>query len=68
SLSTLRKRITDYETRGIAKRPEQSFEDLFAERTRLYRRHADITVPGDDLTQDAVCERIVTALQAFQAA
>ena len=38
SLATLRSRITDYETRGIAKRPDQSFDDLFQERTRLYRQ------------------------------
>lgn len=63
SLDALRKRITNYETRGIAKRPEQSFENLFAERTQLYRRYADITVPGDGLTQDGVCERIVEELK-----
>lgn len=63
SLDTLRKRITDYETRGIAKRPEQSFEELFEERTRLYRRYADLVVPGDGLNQDAVCGRIMAALE-----
>jgi len=31
-LDTLRSRITDYESRGIAKRPEQSFAELFEER------------------------------------
>jgi shikimate kinase len=63
SIDTLRKRITDYETRGIAKRPEQSFEDLFAERTRLYRQYADLTIQGDGINQDAVCDRIVQVLK-----
>lgn len=59
SLDTLRSRIADYETRGIARRPDQSFEDLFEERTRLYRQYADITVDGDGLTQEAVCSEIL---------
>ena len=32
SLETLKQRITDYDQRGIARRPDQSFEDLFEER------------------------------------
>ena len=63
SLDTLRKRITDYETRGIAKRPEQSFDDLFEERAILYRRYADITIKGDVMSQDAACEHIMAALE-----
>jgi shikimate kinase len=62
SLDTLRKRISDYETRGIAKRPEQSFEDLFEERSRLYLQYADVVITGDALNQDAVCDRIIAAL------
>jgi shikimate kinase len=62
SLDTLRSRITDYETRGIAKRPEQSFDDLFEERSRLYRKYADLVIKGDGMTQDAVCERLIAEL------
>jgi shikimate kinase len=65
SLDTLRSRITDYETRGIAKRPDQSFDDLFAERTRLYRQYADITINGDNKNQDTVCHEILNALAAL---
>ncbi|MDR0780276.1 MAG: shikimate kinase [Pseudomonadales bacterium] len=65
SLATLRSRITDYDTRGIAKRPEQSFDDLFLERTLLYRQYADLTLCGDGLNQDQVCERLIAALQAL---
>ncbi len=63
SLDTLRSRITDYETRGIAKRPDQSFDDLFQERTRLYRQYADLVVKGDGMTQDAVCDHIIAELE-----
>jgi shikimate kinase len=59
SLENLRKRITDYETRGIAKRPEQSFADLFEERALLYRKYADVTINGNDMTQDAAVEHIM---------
>ncbi|HTR00114.1 MAG TPA: shikimate kinase [Candidatus Acidoferrum sp.] len=63
SVDTLRSRITDYETRGIAKRPDQSFADLFAERTQLYRKYADITIPGDGLDQERVCAAIMARLR-----
>ena len=66
SLETLRSRITNYETRGIAKRPEQSFDELFAERTELYRRYADLTITGDDLNQDTACDQILAQLDLSQ--
>lgn len=62
SVETLRSRITDYETRGIAKRPDQSFADLFAERTLLYRKYADITIKGDGMNQDRICDEIISQL------
>jgi len=43
-LDELRRRIHNYDNRGIARRPDQSFEELFAERDALYRRFADIVV------------------------
>lgn len=63
-LAALVRRVRNYHTRGLAKRPEQSFEDLFAERLRLYRRYADIVVESSLLTQEEVCERIIRELQA----
>ena len=63
SLDTLRSRITDYETRGIAKRPEQSFAELFEERAILYRKYADITIKGDAVSQDAAAEDIMALLE-----
>ncbi|RMD83966.1 MAG: shikimate kinase [Candidatus Dadabacteria bacterium] len=37
-------RIPDMDTRGMVRRPGQSFEDLYAERLPLYRRAADVEV------------------------
>lgn len=62
SLDTLKQRITDYDQRGIARRPDQSFEELFEERSVLYRRYADITIASDGINQDEVCAAILAAL------
>jgi len=62
SLETLKQRITDYDQRGIARRPDQSFEDLFEERSMLYRKYADITIASDTLAQDAACRAIINSL------
>ena len=61
-LATLESRIRDFSTRGIAKRPDQSFAELFDERFVLYTKHADIAIKCDDMTQEQVCERIVDVL------
>jgi shikimate kinase len=63
TLSELKARIHNYETRGLAKRPDQSFQDLFNERESLYNKYADITVEGSSLTQDQVCDEIISQLQ-----
>ena len=62
SLAALKQRITDYEERGIARRPDQSFEELFEERAILYNRYADITIACDNLNQEQVCQAILDTL------
>jgi shikimate kinase len=61
-LQSLNRRIHNYETRGLAKRPDQSFQDLFEERLALYEKYADITVESSKLSQDQVCDAIVAQL------
>lgn len=61
-LPTLKSRIHNYETRGLAKRPDQSFQDLFDERSILYKKYADITVKTSSHTQDQVCDEIILQL------
>ncbi|PSF04622.1 shikimate kinase [Marinobacter fuscus] len=58
-LSVVRQRIGDYSLRGISRRPGQSLEDLFTERLALYRRYADVTVQGQGLSQDEVCQAVI---------
>jgi shikimate kinase len=62
-LEVLRRRIHNYDTRGIARRPDQSFAELFEERTALYRRHADVTVTCTDHLPGEVVDDIVAALE-----
>lgn len=61
-LTTLKQRINDHDTRGIAKHPDQCFEDLFAERCKLYNQYADITIPCDQQSPEEVVSRILDAL------
>ena len=60
-LDVVIQRIGDYSLRGISRRPDQSLSELFDERFALYSRYADITVKGEGLTQDQVCEAVVKA-------
>jgi len=59
-LDTLGLRVSDFSTRGLAKRPDQSFAELFEERFVLYNKHADITIKCAGLTQEDVCAKIIT--------
>ena len=61
-LKILEQRIHDYETRGIAKHPEQSFEDLFIERSKLYNQYADLCIHCDQQLPEAVVNQIIQIL------
>ena len=61
-LKELRDRIHNYETRGIARRPEQSFSELFDERAALYRKYADIVIKCDQHAPGEVIQQIMEAL------
>lgn len=61
-LDVVTQRIGDYSLRGISRRPDQSLSELFDERFALYSRYADITVKGEGLSQEDVCEAVVRAL------
>ena len=61
-LPTLTSRISNYENRGLAKREDQTFQDLFQERYTLYLKYADITIKSSGKTQESVCEEIAHKL------
>ena len=62
NLATLQQRVQDYATRGLAKAPDQTLDDLFAERLPLYQAYADVLVWCDDLNHEQVATRIVCQL------
>lgn len=62
TLPVLRNRIHNFETRGLAKRPDQSFQDLFNERSILYNKHAMLRLDCSNITQDQVAQDIAQQL------
>ncbi len=62
-LSILESRIRDFDTRGLAKRPDQSLSELFEERAILYRKYADVTVDCVGLFQEEVCAQIIKRIK-----
>lgn len=61
-LATLIQRVHNYTTRGLAKQPQQNFNDLFIERHNLYTRYADITIHAGSIDQEETCTRIIQNL------
>jgi shikimate kinase len=55
----LLERIDDYETRGIAMAPNQSFSSLFKERIKLYQKHAEIIIDCRSKTHEEIVLEIV---------
>ena len=64
TLETLKQRVHNYQSRGIACRPGQGLDELFAEREQLYQRVAEIIVDTDQRTPESVvtgiCEQLIT--------
>ncbi len=63
-LDTIKARVRNVDTRGLAKRQDQSIDDLFAERYVLYRKYADVTIDCTDGAQEDACARIIGELTA----
>jgi len=64
TLDELRRRIHNFDTRGIARRPDQSFEELFDERCALYNKYSDISFDCNGKTPAEILEAIQAALSA----
>ena len=62
-LDEIKSRIGDFSTRGIVIKNGATIDDLYAERTPLYEKYADITVEcdGKDLKENA--EKLMMALE-----
>ena len=59
----IRKRIKNFDRRGIAKAKDQSFSDLFMERQPLYEKYAHIEIDCTGISQEEAAEAIIEKLQ-----
>ena len=57
-IESLQSRVTDYDSRGLAKRADQTFEDLFREREPLYRKYAEVVISCGCMTQDEAAAEV----------
>jgi shikimate kinase len=62
-LPALQSRIHDFDTRGLAKRPDQTLSDLFDERSGLYAKYADIRLDCSEINQEEICATIIKSLE-----
>jgi len=58
-LSELSARVNNINTRGLARKPDQSFEDLYNERRALYQQYASITIDCAGKTREEILEEII---------
>jgi shikimate kinase len=59
TLAELTERVKDIDTRGLARHPNQSFEDLYHERRALYQAHANITIDCSGKTPEQIINQII---------
>ena len=62
SLEQVRKRVLNFSARGIAKAKDQSLEELFQERQRLYKRYAQFTIDGNAAPQELLAVQIASRI------
>jgi len=62
SIEQVRKRVQNFGTRGIARAENQSLEELYLERQRLYRKYAQVTVDGNNVSQEILAVMIASRL------
>ncbi|MBN2242055.1 MAG: (d)CMP kinase [Acidobacteria bacterium] len=62
SLEQVRNRVLNFAARGIAKAKDQSMEELYLERQGLYKKYAQITVDGNDVSREILAVEIASRL------
>lgn len=60
------RRVGDLDQRGVARPPEHSINDVFAERVPLYESFAEIRIVTRFKTQDQVAAEIAAFLEGFK--
>jgi len=62
NLEELKRRVTNFNDRGIARRTDQSVDELYAERRPLYQQYADITLDCTALDIQKTLQSVVKSL------
>ena len=65
-LQALRQRISNFDSRGIARRPEQSLESLFEERGALYKKYADIRIDCDQKSLQQTLDLVLNSVPGLE--
>ena len=63
SLEELKQRLRDAKARGVVLREGDSLDGLYAERTELYARYADLTVSEEGLTLEETVSAVKESLR-----
>ncbi len=61
----IKKRVTNFDSRGIAMKDGQTFDDLFVERWPLYEKYSDIKIECKDKNQDQINREIFEIMKTF---
>ena len=61
-LDEIKKRVTNIKTRGIAFHKGETLDDVFCERTPLYKKYADITVEFKEGSVEQTIENVLNQL------
>ncbi len=64
-LDMIKKRLTDLNIRGVVISEGKTLDDLYNQRTPLYKQWADFTIDCRHLTHEQVVEKIIEELEAF---
>ena len=59
----IQKRVTNLASRGIVFKPNQTFEDLYNERTPLYAKYAEINLKTEGMSATQTAETILKMLE-----
>lgn len=61
-MAVILERVTDFDTRGIARAAHQTLEDLYEEREQLYQHYADVSVAVGETDQEGAVTAVLIAL------
>jgi len=64
-MKEINRRITNFDERGIAKKPNQTLTELFTERRELYLRYADIRLECNNQDVEQCLQQLIKSTQSF---